>query len=390
MRSDDAGEFSKSSARLRARVGVTSIFFANGFAIGAWAVAIPQMKALFGLSDAGLSLILLAMGVGSLSAMPVAGLLPARAGGTGRVLQSSGPASAVLLALLPATHSLPAPIFSLSICAVLFGFLTTLVDVPMNAHASLIERASGKAIISSFHAAWSGGGLAGSALGGALIAFGASALMQLFASAAVVIFIAVVASRQIGIGDTHRGGPVFALPERRLVGLGVIALLAVFSEASVTDWSALYLHSELGVSPAAAASAFSSYAFMMFLGRLAGDAIVRRLGRKRVIVFGAAMIFIGVALVVGKATAPAAVVGFCLVGLGVANMVPAVFSASAAAAKSPSIGIAMTATLAYAAYLGGPPLIGFIAAATNLRTAFVVLLASSVVIALLAATVRND
>ena len=124
---------------MRARAGVTAIFFANGLCIGAWAVAIPEIKALFGLTDARLSIVLLAAGVGGLTAMPVAGVLPSKIGGTGRALRLSGPLMALLLAALPQTHILSPGIGVLAACAFLFGFVNILVDVPMNAHASVIE-----------------------------------------------------------------------------------------------------------------------------------------------------------------------------------------------------------------------------------------------------------
>jgi MFS family permease len=366
-----------------ARVGVTAIFFANGFSIGAWAVAIPLVKAEYQLSDAQLSLVLLAAGVGAISAMPVAGLAPPKLGGTGRTLTIAGPIAALLLALLPALSGLPGGYAWLAVAALAFGFFNILVDVPMNAHASVIERGWGAAIMSSFHAAWSAGGLFGSALGGLILRRGASASVQLGIEAAIVLAIILIATRSIGVGDTHSGGKIFAKPEPKLVALGVIALLAVFSEAAVTDWSALYLSRELGWSAAAAAGGFSAYASMMFLGRIMGDGIVRRLGRAEVIGYGAAILFAGGGLAVFPDSPWAAVIGFCLVGLGVANMVPAAFSASAAAARTPSMGVAMTASLAYAAYLMGPPLIGAVASVSSLRAAFaLLLLAAAAIIAL--------
>jgi MFS family permease len=365
---------------LAGRVGVTAVFFANGFSIGAWAVAIPLVKSLYGLSDAQLSLILLAAGIGAICAMPVAGLVPPKFGGTGATLKISGPISALLLAVLPTLSALPDAFVCLSAAAFVFGFFNILVDVPMNAHASVVERGWGAPIMSSFHAAWSAGGLVGSALGGVIIRQGGSASIQLATEAGIVLAILVVATRYIGVGDTHSGGPIFVAPERKLIALGVIALLAVFSEAAVTDWSALYLSRELGWSAAAAAAGFSAYALMMFLARMVGDAIVRRLGRAEVIVYGAALLFMGGCLAVIPTSPWAAVAGFCFVGLGVANMVPAAFSASAAAARTPSMGVAMTASLAYAAYLMGPPLIGAVASLSSLRAAFGLLLVAAVAI----------
>ena len=363
-----------------ARIGVTAIFFANGFAIGAWAVAIPQIKALFGLSDGRLSLVLLAAGIGGLAAMPIAGVLPPRLGGTGRTLRLSGPACALLLAATPLTHAVSGGIGLLTLTAFVFGVVNILMDVPMNAHASVIEGRWGRAIMSSFHAAWSGGGLVGSALGGFLLVHGAGVQGQLAIEGAIVLGVSFAATFWIGVGDTQAGGAVFVVPERSLVALGIIALLAVFSEGAVTDWSALYLASEVGMTPGAAAAGFSAYALMMFLARLLGDRVIRALGRKRVIAVGAAVIFAGAAVTIAFPSPAAGIAGFCLIGLGVANIVPAAFSASASAARSPSAGIAMTASMAYAALLAGPPLFGFVASVASLRASYGLLLMAAVII----------
>ena len=104
--------------------------------------------------------------------MPLAGLLPSRIGGTGPTLRVTGPIFAALLAALPLTHALAPGMGLLALCAFLFGMFNVLVDVPMNAHASVVEGRWGRPIMSSFHAAWSGGGLVGAAIGGLLIAEG--------------------------------------------------------------------------------------------------------------------------------------------------------------------------------------------------------------------------
>ena len=202
--------------------------------------------------------------------------------------------------------------------------------------------------------------------------------------------IAVAAGLTIGVGDTRAPGRVFALPERKLLALSLIAFLAVFVEGSVTDWSALYMSSEVGAAKGAAAAGFSSYALMMIVGRLLGDRIVRAVGRTRIILYGAAMLFAGIGLATGVASEPSAVVGFALVGLGIANMVPAAFSASAAAASSPSLGIAMSATMAYASLLIGPPVFGAIATVSSLRLAFAILLLAAAGIAALTWTQRGS
>jgi MFS family permease len=373
----------------RARAGVTAIFFANGLCIGAWAVAIPEIKALFGLSDARLSMILWAAGVGGLTAMPLAGVLPSKIGGTGRALRISGPLTALLLAALPQTYLLSPGIGFLTACGFLFGFVNILMDVPMNAHASVVEARWGTAIMSSFHAAWSAGGLIGSAFGGLLIARGAGPALQLGIEAGIALAVVVAANVMIGVGDTRAAARIFALPERKLLALSLIAFLAVLVEGAVTDWSALYMSSEVGAPRGAAAIGFSGYALMMVAGRLLGDRVVRAIGRTRTILYGAALLFAGIGLATGPVSEPSAVVGFALVGLGVANMVPAAFSASAAAASSPSLGIATSATMAYASLLIGPPLFGAIATVSSLRLAFAILLLAAAGIAALTSTQRG-
>ncbi len=168
--------------------------------------------------------------------------------------------------------------------------------------------------------------------------------------------------------------------------MSLIAFLAVLVEGSVTDWSALYMSSEVGAPGDAAAIGFSDYALMMIAGRLLGDGIVRAVDRTRVILYGAVLLFVGIGLATGPVSEPTAIVGFALVGLGVANMVPAAFSASAAAASSPSLGVARAATMAYPSLLVGPPLFGAIATLSSLRLAFAILLLAAIGIAALAAT----
>ena len=170
----------------------------------------------------------------------------------------------------------------------------------------------------------------------------------------IAFAIAVVASRTIGVGDTRAAMHVFALPERKPMALGLIAFLAVLVEGTVTDWSALYMSSE--VEGAARPPSGSGYALIMIVGRLLGDTVVRAVGRTRIILYGAAVLFAGLGPATGPASKHSAVAGSALVGVGVANIVPAAFSASAAAASSPSLGIAMSA-MAYAALLIGPPLL---------------------------------
>jgi MFS family permease len=355
---------------LRARVGTTAIFFANGFGIGSWAAAIAPLKAMLSLSDAHLGVALLAMAAGAILTMPFAGLLAPRLGGTGYVLRYSSALFGVCLLLPGLAPNLPV-FFG---CAFLLGASNGLMDVPMNAHATVVERGWGAAIMSSFHAAWSCGGLVGAAVGGLLIHAGASASGQLGAAGVAVLLMALASVPQMGAGELGGKAGAFAWPERSLIGLCVIALLAMLVEGAMTDWSAVYLTSVIGVTPASAAGGYAIYASAMLAGRLCGDNAVRALGRAQVMMSGAGLAAAGILVAVMTASPIAAVGGFCLVGLGLSNMIPAVFSASGAMGSSAALGISMAATVGYGGFLLGPPAIGAIASYGGLRLAFILLI----------------
>ncbi|MBV1703610.1 MAG: MFS transporter, partial [Hyphomicrobiales bacterium] len=348
---------------MKARLGVASVFFANGFGVGAWAVAIPAIKADYRLSDGALSVALLLVAAGAITAMPFGGLAVPRFGGTGRALRLSTPAFALTMAALPLGAAVSPGLSLLGPVAFLFGIFNGLMDVPMNAHAANVEKAWRAPIMSSFHAAWSAGGLAGSAIGAWLIHSGASAGVQLGVEAALALAVAWPWTFLIGVGDRAPDGHAFAWPERRLLAFGAIAALGMMIEGSATDWSGVYLRDDLGLAPDRATVGYVGYALAMLGMRLVGDRVVARLGRMPTVMAGAAVVAAGVALVVGPYQGVAAIVGFWLVGAGVANMVPTVFGAGAEAAGGASTGIATTATVGYSGFLLGPPLIGAVAQA---------------------------
>ena len=369
----------------RARLATTALFFANGFGIGGWAAAIPLIKSKLALSDAELSVPLFAMAAGAILLMPSAGLLANRFGGAGRTLRRGAIGFGVVLGLVGFAPNLPL----LAGLTFLLGAFSGLMDVRMNAHATLVEKRWGAAIMSSFHAAWSGGGLAGAALGGLLMKAGAPAPWLFAVTAVAVLAIVVGSGPHIGDAETATAeGRALVWPQRRLAGLCLVALLGMLTEGAMADWCGVYLTGVVGAAPAVAASGYAAFAAAMLLGRISGDFAVRRLGRTEIIMLGAALAAAGVLLAVAAPSPIAAIGGFCLVGLGLSNLVPAVFSASAAMASSPALGIAMTATVGYAGFLIGPPLIGSVASLAGLRVSFALLVASTLAIVPLAAASR--
>jgi hypothetical protein len=363
---------------------VTAVFLANGLGIGAWAASIPLLKARLLLSDGALSLALVAFAAGAVLAMPVAGLAAPRLG-AGRAARLAALAFAASLLLPPLAGSLAA----LVAAAFAVGVTNGALDVAMNAHASDVERRWGAAIMSSFHAAFSAGGLAGAVLGMGL--GGAGAGWTMGGAAALGAAFALASWRALGAGGTAAVsvGPSLMLPGWSALPLCAAAGLGMVCEGAVADWSAVYLRTVGSAPPGPAAAGYAAFSAAMLAGRLAGDGAVRALGRVAVVGLGGALATAGLALAVAMPAPLPGAAGFALVGLGLSNVVPAVFSAAGRLGASPASGIAMAATAGYAGFLAGPAVIGGIAQAAGLRAGVALLTACAGAVAVLAGAVRD-
>ena len=348
---------------------MTAVFTSNGLAFGTWAANIPRLRELAALTDAQLGLLLLAVSLGAVLAMPIAGSYGERLG-TGRMCALSGAALAVA-GPLPALSAGSGPLL-LGASAVLLGLSLGVLDVAMNARAAALERGWNAPIMSSMHAGWSGGQLAGAALAGVLAALGTPLPAAAALPGPAVLVLAALAVRvpvprmpvpRMPVADD---APRFALPSRAMLGLCALTGLAFSIEGAVADWSGVYLRADLGASPALASSSLGAFAFVMVLCRLVGDVAVGRLGRKAVVRGGGLLAAAGLAGAVASTDVAAASACFALVGVGVANTVPVLFSAAGARGAA---GVAMVATVGYGAVMAAPPLMGFVADALGLRAA---------------------
>jgi MFS family permease len=374
---------------VKERFATLAIFLANGLGIGAWAVEVPRVKEMLGLTDTMLGLALFAFALGAIIAMPLAGKLAPRMG-SGRATALLGVAFAVLLplpALMPNFACLALVLFAL-------GASNGALDVSMNGHASTIESRWHAPIMSSFHAAWSFGGLLGAAFGAAIQKASPSVSAGLAIPAAVVgalvVTAALVALRDLrasrDIHDTHgmeesEASHGLAIPSAAVMKLAMLAFLCMLVEGAVADWSAVFLRATLNGDASAAALGYTSFAFAMAACRVIGDVSVKRLGSRSVVAIGGVISAVGLALVLGWPSAATACVGFALVGVGLANIVPVIFSAAGRSTPVPATGVSMAATAGYAGFLIGPPLIGFGAGVVGLRLALFSLLFATLVVA---------
>ena len=371
----------------QARGAVTAVFFLNGLIFGSWAARIPAVRDHVGLSDGELGIALACGAIGSIVAMPIAGGRAARIG--------SRRATRVALALLCAITAVVALAPSLpALCGLmlLFGAAMGALDVTMNAHGVAVERAYGRAILASFHAAFSIGGLAGGALGALAAAAGLDVRVQLAIVAAVSAVVGLTWSRRFLGADADAVGhadPVFVRPPRRLLALGALAFACLLIEGASADWSGVYLRDELGTTAAVAALGFTAFSVTMTLGRLFGDRLVDRFGPQAVVRTGGSIAAVGFALALLIAAPAAAIAGFACLGAGMSGVVPIVFRASGhVPGMAAGIGLAAVSSTGYLGFLVGPPTIGGIAELVGLPSALVVLVLLASVVALLASTTR--
>lgn len=372
-----------------ARLAVAAVFFVGGAAFANWVTRIPEIQQKLELSNGALGVALLGTAVGALLSMPITGWLVTRVGSR----------SVTKLAALTYCMALPllalAPNFLLlTIALMLFGALYGALDVAMNAQAIAVERRYRRPIMSSFHAWYSVGGMAGAASGGVVASVGIAPVPHLLGAALLLGIVAFIASRRLltlaGVSIKSQE-PVFVLPPRSLIGLGVVAFCSMLGEGAIADWSALYLRSSLEAEPGVAAGGFAVYSLAMAICRFIGDWLTQRLGSVKIVRFGGAIAATGLLLSLLIAQPMAALIGFACVGVGLSCIVPTVFSAAGRTSGiPPSVALAAVTTTGYFGFLIGPPLIGFVADFLTLRVALSIVVITSAIIAVLAQTVHSS
>jgi MFS family permease len=361
------------------RLGTLLLFASHGFGVGAWAVSIPSIKARLELTDGALSLALLAAAIGGVLTMPGAGLLGARLG-VAPAARLFAIAAACVIALPTGAWSYPL----LVAAALLMGAMGAGLDVSMNVYASDLERRAERPMMSSFHAGWTAGGLIGAAWGTAVFAMGWDA-RWILAGAAVAAALSAVGS--FGLLSAAAASPAhktFALPGWQILPLGVAVGLCMMLEHAIMDWSGVYLTGTLGVAPANAALGYGTFIGAMLIARVAGDAVVARVGIPAVVRWGGLITAAALVILVVLPVYVGALFALALAGMGMAVIVPSLFSLAGRVGTSPGAGIAMAATTGYAGFLLGPPLMGAVSTAAGLPAAFLLMAGFSAGIALLA------
>jgi fucose permease len=344
------------SLGVRGRWAVAAIFCVNGFLTGSWAPQIPVFLARLDISEFTLGLLILVFGAGAVSAMAWAGHLIARHGSQRvvRIFAAAGSFGLLLVALAP---NVPVA----AITMYLFGGMIGAMDVAMNANAVTVEKKLSRAIMSSSHGFWSLGGFIGGMGGIAIQNYGHLAhavVVTVIAVAVVALALRHVVS-DLPVAKEHRK---FSLPRKPGVYLvGLMALLSMNSEGAVLDWAALYLRQELGADIATAGFAFAGFAGAMAIMRFMGDGVRNRLGAVKTFRISSLAAAAGM-LTAGLSPWPwLAIAAFAFCGLGIANMVPILFSTAGNQPGVPSgAGMSVVTLMGYSGILVAPSVIGFV------------------------------
>jgi fucose permease len=344
----------------RAGIAARALFAALGMLAGAWGAHVPSVKAVYGLDEGLLALALFAVAAGAVASLFVAGRL-----------------------------------IGLLVALVVFGMAMSVHDVAINAEGTALERLGGRPLMGQLHAMFSVGAMAGALVAGAMLRLAWPAALQLaLVGGALALAIGVACA---GMLDAHPAAPAgvgerrFVWPRGPLLLIGLLILAGLLAEGAMYDWSVLYLQQARGLSQDVAALGYAAFAGAMAVGRFACDRLRARFGDRALLRGGAWLGTAALALALLSPHPAACVAGFALAGLGLAPVVPLLYSAASRAPGSTSAAaIAAASSIGYSGMVIGPPLIGAIAEVSSLGAALWVVVAAIALLALGAGRLQED
>ena len=359
-------------------------FVSLGFCFASWASRIPQVKQLLGLDASQLGLVLLATAAGSVIALPLAGPVVTRFGSRVTVSRMAVLAGAGLFAVAFGSRIGVAPVVA---GLLVLGVGTASWDVAMNVHGAVVERRLGRAIMPRFHAGFSVGTVAGALGGVAMVALGVSVTAHLaIVALAVAIGVPIAVKRFLGDhpeAETRRSTAtdaraarrsLAAWRERRTLLIGVFVLALAFAEGSGNDWISLAMIDGHQARPAVGTLAFAVFLAAMTAGRWFGPQMLDKHGRIPVLRTTLVVAIVGLLMFTLGPSSQVAFGGALLWGAGISLGFPVGMSAGADDPSLAAARVGVISSIAYCAFLAGPPLIGFIAQRRTLLHALTVVI----------------
>lgn len=358
MKISSPGSDNAASDGSLARIATATVFFVQGFLMANWVAHIPTVKNQLQITSSQLGVALLGIAVGAIMGMPAMGSLIAR-WGTRKVTTTGALLGSILTPVL-----LLAPNYPLLMTAlVLYGATSAITDVAMNAQGVTVENRMGKVIMSSLHALFSIGGLAGSLFAVLMLTAGVSPGAHLVTAAALSLVLILCTERFLlpDRTEAHKTERGFLLPRGQLLLLGMLTFISLMTEGAIADWSALYMHQELEVKSEIVALGYAGFSLAMAVGRLVGDRLVISFGRNLLLRAGGMLAALGFSALLLE-NYLLAILGFICAGFGLSNIIPLLFSAAGNIKNvQPGVGIATVSGTGYIGFLVGPPLVGFLA-----------------------------
>ncbi|WP_454913550.1 MFS transporter [Stutzerimonas chloritidismutans] len=344
-------------------------FFMAGFGLSVWAPLVPYVRERIEMTDAVFGLLLLCIGVGSLTWMPLSGVLVSRWG-----IRPVQLCSVVLLALALAGMALTDSMLLLALALFCFGGSLGVIDVIMNIQAVLVETAVGRRLMSNFHGMYSLGAISGALMLTALLTLGLAPEIGSFLMIGLIVAANLGLARGFLPNRAPGGGFAFVRPTGVVLLVGLMCFVVYLAEGAVLDWSALYLTGEKGLEVAKGGLGYAAFALMVTIARFAGGPLVNALGTARVIAFGGLLAAFGIGLSLAAEHWAVALIGYGLCGLGCANVSPVLISSLSRQDGMPvQLAVTVATTIGFAGVLAGPAMMGVVAHFSSLGMAFALL-----------------
>ncbi|WP_435956170.1 MFS transporter [Dryocola sp. BD626] len=355
------------SHSLTQAIGATrKAFFIAGLTLAAWAPLIPLARDRMMADNGTMGLVLLAFGLGSLLMMPLSGILAARFGC--RLIFTV--ATGLVLVTLPALVLADTP-FSLATFLFIFGAGIGAMDVVVNIHAVQVEKLAERPIMSGFHALFSIGAIVGSSIVSLLLSYGLTPLLTVSLLIAGVLLLLLRTACRLLREPESADAPLFVLPKGIVILLGFLCFIAYLMEGAMLDWSGILLTSENHLAAQHAGIGYILFACAMTAGRLSGDRLIKVFGRFRVFLFSSLIATLGYGCAIVGGHLMIMLAGFFLIGCGLSNLVPILFTAAGRQQVMPgALAVAAISSIGYSGILLGPALIGGVAHLYSLVDAF--------------------
>lgn len=362
----------KQSYLTRIRWAVGLFYFCMGLCFSSWVSRIPTIREAMGMSEADLGTLLFSIPFGQMFMMPF----------SGRIVNKYGSHKTVVLGLCLYATALVGLGFAqerwqLMLGLFFYGICSNLTNISVNTQGIYTEGLFRRAIMSSFHGAWSTAGFTGGLIGLGMLALKLPTYIHFLIVAATVFTIValnykyLVKVKQVPLPAKRK---LFSKPDPMLLWLGVMAFCCMVSEGIMFDWSGVYFKDVVKVPASLTTLGFTAFMVMMALGRFSGDIVIRRFGRKKVLQTAGCLVSIGLFSAVAFPYIIPATISFMIVGIGVSTIVPNIFGLAGRNPNvPPSIALQTVSSVSFLGFMIGPPIIGYIAHASSLRISFAII-----------------